>query len=824
VLNCGPSSTEKWQHLYSEARLQLEQGYLSKALEISEEGFRQSDHKNREWNWKFRLLKAEILLTRHEPNEVLHNLASPLASDLSKTELAVRQEALQAMAQTYLGQYAQAEAGFKRAEELASSVAPHLLSQVALYAGSEAYYRAFSSRADSLPSGEQYAVAEQKYQLSLQLARQYQQPYIEVGALVGLAITATVRGHFDEGIDRSFKSLDFAREHQFRLAENYAINNLAWSYEGLGDLENAVHNFVEEVKILDKLNQPWFSEHLLNNLGEAYLAQGNYAAAQESFLKAVAIAQELQRKESSDEKSGIVFGFNNAAAAAMEEDRLEKAREYSRQAAAINPNDPLTRLISAKIEAAGQNFTGARTELEKLLADEATKDVVRLDTEDALANVCAAQHQNEASKREFEKLIGEVEAARSNLHVTENRLAFSSSADRYYDDYVRFLVGTGQKKKAFQVAEFSRARTLEEGVGIKAPAHPQDIRLDHIQSFLRQHNEIVLAYWLAPKQSYVWLISSNQFRMFPIAPEHEISQQVAEYNKLIPEIQNSEELNQKGDSLYQSLVAPMQNFLPKQPNLAKLVIIPDGDLNKLNFDTLRISQPSPHYWIEDVEIQAASSTTLLINSHSGNFGTKEKLLLVGDPIQASPDYPKLTHAAEELKRVENHFSGDDETVFSGQDATPSVYLSKHPEKFTLIHFVTHGTASELHPLDSAIILSPAKDNSFKLYARDIVKIPIRADMVTISACYGAGKRAYTGEGLVGLAWAFMRAGAHQVVAGLWDVDDRASVDLMDDFYTQLSKTKSASAALRAAKLKMLRAGGAYRLPYYWASLQLYSGS
>jgi CHAT domain-containing protein len=70
----------------------------------------------------------------------------------------------------------------------------------------------------------------------------------------------------------------------------------------------------------------------------------------------------------------------------------------------------------------------------------------------------------------------------------------------------------------------------------------------------------------------------------------------------------------------------------------------------------------------------------------------------------------------------------------------------------------------------------------------------------------------------------MRAGAHHVVAGLWDVDDRASVDLMDDFYTQIQKTKSASAALHAAKLKMINAGGPYRLPYYWASLQLYTGS
>ena len=96
-------------------------------------------------------------------------------------------------------------------------------------------------------------------------------------------------------------------------------------------------------------------------------------------------------------------------------------------------------------------------------------------------------------------------------------------------------------------------------------------------------------------------------------------------------------------------------------------------------------------------------------------------------------------------------------------------------------------------------------------------------MVTISACYGAGTKWYSGEGLVGLAWAFMRAGAHQVVAGLWEVDDRATPDLMDNFYTVLEK-KNPAEALYDAKLKMLHSTGVYRLPYYWASLQLYTGS
>lgn len=230
-------------------------------------------------------------------------------------------------------------------------------------------------------------------------------------------------------------------------------------------------------------------------------------------------------------------------------------------------------------------------------------------------------------------------------------------------------------------------------------------------------------------------------------------------------------------------------------------------------------------WIEDAEFTNVSSSTLLVGN-SGHQAAQpgRQFLLLGDPIQANSDYPALAHAPEELKRVEAHFDRDQETIISGKDATPSAYSSSHPEHFALIHFTTHGTASELDPLESAIILSPERENSFKLYARDIVKIPLKADIVTISACYGAGTRSYSGEGLVGLAWAFLRAGAHEVVAGLWEVDDRAAVDLMDNFYTGLQEGKSAATALRLAKLRMVNSDTIYQRPYYWASLQLYLGS
>jgi CHAT domain-containing protein len=101
---------------------------------------------------------------------------------------------------------------------------------------------------------------------------------------------------------------------------------------------------------------------------------------------------------------------------------------------------------------------------------------------------------------------------------------------------------------------------------------------------------------------------------------------------------------------------------------------------------------------------------------------------------------------------------------------------------------------------------------------------LHAELVTISTCYGAGTRSYAGEGLVGLSWAFLRAGAHNVIGALWEVSDTSTPHLMDELYGELQEGRSPEVALRAAKLSLLHSNSVFRKPFYWAPFQIYSGS
>ena len=266
-------------------------------------------------------------------------------------------------------------------------------------------------------------------------------------------------------------------------------------------------------------------------------------------------------------------------------------------------------------------------------------------------------------------------------------------------------------------------------------------------------------------------------------------------------------------------MAPVLGFLPSG---SSVIVVPDGALHGLNFETLPVDGPRRHYWIEDVEVQVAPALSLLTEADSAPAASPT-LLVIGNPTSIDPQFPPLRYASAEMSSIAGHFAQERTTSFQGEQASPAAYRTSGPDRFTLVHFAAHAAANVDSPLDSAVILA-GSDRGYKLYARDVATMPLRAELVTVSACRSAGERAYTGEGLVGFAWAFLRAGARRVVAGLWDVDDRSTAELMDALYARLAEGDLPPDALRQAKLAQLGRGGTTAKPYYWAPFQVFTVS
>jgi CHAT domain-containing protein len=442
-----------------------------------------------------------------------------------------------------------------------------------------------------------------------------------------------------------------------------------------------------------------------------------------------------------------------------------------------------------------------------------------------LARVSAAQGKFGEAEHWFQSSIATVEDAAAKMKREEFRTAMLDNMP-VFDDYVAFLIARKQTTQALQIAQRGRARTLAQGLGIPQQRQEEpNIWLAKIQGFLRQKQKgaVILSYFASEKECYLWTITPTQIRLSPLGISRpDLDSLVGSYRQ---EIHNhfDMEASRAAKKLFQVLVQPASDLTPKGTHV---IVVADSRLYSVNFEALIATQGTTRYWIDDVDVNNASSIDLLIAGRHRRAASAKGLLLMGAAVQADPHFPVLPHAPEEMQSVSKHFDAAEVKSFSGPDATPRAYISSSPGDYKYIYLATHGTSNAVEPLKSAIILSPDSHGAFKLLASDIMdkKLRLNADLVTISACEGAGTNVQSLEGLQGLEWAFMRAGAHQVVAALWEVDDAVTPRLVDDFYGEINKHKSTAEALRSAKLAMLHSNSFHSRPYYWASLQLYTGS
>jgi CHAT domain-containing protein len=342
-----------------------------------------------------------------------------------------------------------------------------------------------------------------------------------------------------------------------------------------------------------------------------------------------------------------------------------------------------------------------------------------------------------------------------------------------------------------------------------------------MKGLARKTGAVYLSYWLAPGRSYFWVVTGDAIKCLTLPAANEIDALVREHqgaiaNVLVDPLASRESA---GDKLYRLLVAPAAPWLTAG---APVVVVPDGALHGINFETLPVDAPRRHYWIEDAEVRIAPSLAALIaTAPPAAASGPASALLVGNAVGRPPEFPELKYAASEMTSVARHFESGRATVIDRERATPAAYRDARPAAFRFVHFAAHATANVESPLDSAVILS-GPEHAYKLYARDVAAVPLAADLVTVSACRSAGERAYSGEGLVGFAWAFLRAGARRVVAGLWDVNDRSTADLMDRMYAELAAGEPPPRALRNAKLGLIRQGGASASPYAWGAFELFT--
>jgi len=806
ILGCRRASSP--DAIFQQIRDEMRRGQLDPALRDVETASGKY-RTNPEWAARFRVQKAHIFMLRGSYSESLQLLNEPLPVSLVRTDTEVQRKMVQGLAHDFLQQFEAADHSVSDAETLAATIQSSLLGDVA------------QARGTLELDQKKYLEAATTFRSVLAFARRQNQPFLEILALGSLGNVAMWQEHYDEAIDWFKAALGKARTLGSLSSESRALGNMGWNYSVVGDFDNSEASLIEAQAKAGQAGLVDNQIYWLTWLADVYSHQLRYSKAEPIARQALKLA------EYHEDKYTLTTCLNTLSQIALVMSHLDDAEKFNRQAMDIE-NAGLdqfgvnySKLIAGRIEAGRRRYQASHALFQQVIADPKVETRLKWEAHARLAEVYAAEHQAAKAEREFDVAIGTFQGASGSVQRDEFRLSFLSSAIESYDAYVNFLIAQKRPLDALKIADRSRAQTLEHGLSSAANGKSAQSTASRPQEIAQRLNATLLFYWLGEHRSFLWAITPAKVSLFSLPPKSEIDTGVKSYLASFTDPRDPLEAgNVDGKKLYTMLIQPAEKLIRKN---SRVIVLPDGNLNSLNLETLIVPGPKPHYWIEDAMLLTAGSLSLLSKASVSTPPKNTNLLLMGDAVSASPDFPPLPQAGKEVGLVETYFPKGRRFVLTGAQATASHFLSGKPEEFSYLHFATHGTASTARPLESAVILSPEGD-SYKLYARDIVQHPLHAYLVTISACNGAGMRTYAGEGLVGLAWAFLRAGAHNVIAGLWEVSNASTPQLMDELYKGLNAGKDPATALRAAKLMLVHSSGNYRKPFYWAPFQLYAGS
>lgn len=797
LMYAGDRSPTDWDGLYRIAHDSYTKADFQTGSRLAERGYEHwRTRPDSKQHWQFRLLLAENRLELDQKDA-----ADDLLRGRAPTpELEKRRLADLGILQYRRRDFSGAAATLAAAEAIsAHSPVPELNGKIQLtlgmsYLKQEDYARAeheFLRAVDALPG-------------SASLMRYY--------ALNDVGLVYQKQFRWDEALPWFQRAEEEARASGARRAEMLAAGNQGVTYVLMGDLTRALPFYRKALAIAEQIRDPSDQQAWLINIGSIYEELGQLDAASRHYNQALSLlktdSDDELRADALEHLANVALAAGDVEAAARWiEAEIAVAKKVNTRIAlgAAEFNSARLAMTSARYAEAEAHFRRAAT-----LNNEAHRPMEEWECHSGLAALYRATNRPREADAEYRSAIHIIEQERSKIGGAQHRITFLSSLIRFYQDYVDFLMDRSEQARAFDVAASARARVLAERIGRPEVADAGVVaRLRREASTART---ALMSYWLAPRRSFLWVIDSFGLRAFTLPGQDVIGANVTRWRNAILDGKDPREAEQRaGEWLYENLVA--RHYRP--PAGSRVVIAPDGALYSLNFETLPAG-PRGEYWIRNVDIAIAPSLALLRPEPEPAPG---RLLLIADPDFSSPEFPRLANAKHEVDLVSRHFAARD--VYQASNATAHAYLDAAVNSYSTIHFAAHAVASRDNPLDSAIILSgPRQDH--KLYARDIMTRRLNADLVTLSACQTAGARTYSGEGLTGLAWAFLSAGARNVVAGLWDVDDHATAEMMSRFYDSISRGRTPSESLREAKIALLDSPGPMRKPVYWAAFATFT--
>ncbi len=364
------------------------------------------------------------------------------------------------------------------------------------------------------------------------------------------------------------------------------------------------------------------------------------------------------------------------------------------------------------------------------------------------------------------------------------------------------------KGRVLRERRFGPGRKSEEAVAAKAP----DITLQQFQTSTLMQNELFLDTYVGQNTSLVFAVTRNECRLLQLPGDVELKSYLTRLHHLVAQVNsNPDSLRLATSEMSELLFGQMSDLLE---SCNHLILAADGIFNLT--PTSMLLAPDM-----EIEFSRVPSAAILIdirqNRSSPEHLTKVRTLAVGStPDMGSSNLPG---AHREIQYLDNNYKGVTVIQPNGTGDLPELELLS---SFDIIHVAAHSVGDDRNAWQSAILLHPTNPD-LMIRASDLTDLQLNTSLVVLASCSSATGRILSGEGVQGLASAFLSTGVPTVVAALWPVDDDATEFFMTAFYEGLSSGYDASGALSMARTRCQN-DPVFNLPFHWAAFVLVGDS
>ena len=695
----------------------------------------------------------------------------------------------------------------------------------------------------------------------------------------GRASTLLRLGKFDEALQEYRTALASYERAGLKRELVEALYDDGYVHLMLGDRGSAEHSFRRAIQVAEQIS---FSRGVLINR----LALADVAWRSGDLARAMASANEVvERARRLEDRVDIVSGLLVLALSLRDEGRRNKALARASEAVSVAQQCGAKLLQAEALDVEGEILLKSGRTEESLRSLSSAQDLLANTGDTALPwHVDFLQGQAlEVAKRDEEAVaaytrsVTLIESVRSSISEDRFRTGFLQDKEKVYIALVRLLLRMDRVGQAFQYSERLRARgyldlinrlalppsnqhiaelqarirRLRRAISEEDSKAPSDQRSSAGSTFSseladaeREYSEIIATHadpavlsaavlepseverYLPQDRALIeYVVGSRQIAIFVLRHDGlhakvesvravDLESKIALLRDLIRR-PNSMDWQLPAQSLHRLLVDPIEKAGWLQ-GAHEITIVPHGCLHYLPFATLvKPARAGNRFLIEDYIVSYLPMAGALAMS-SPLQPTGERL------VALAPSASKLQFTSDEVRAVAAAF-GQRATAIVGPKATET-WFKQAGADYDVIHFATHGFFNRANPLFSGVQLEADAQNDGRLQVYEILRLHLRAKLVTLSACDTALGGGYfseipAGDEFVGLTRAFLSAGASAVIATLWEVNDSSTAGLMRMLYRKVLQD-SPSLSLAMAQRSMLHGDSGHRHPYYWSAFIL----